>query len=156
MPSYTLEPGYYDERMTISATLTQVGDATYEYIHHVHAQTDNAETEVTNDLAPSSSVEKAPEYLSKKQGCYTKLVTVSHSHPLWRTNEDLNLVGTYATCPWCGRSCLRTHEGREHPNEKDHYASASCNGGGVEYRYYPACGLDNGEVTDIHIHYDNE
>lgn len=155
-PTIILEPGYYETETVVTSNISPVVDAEFEYEHHVHAQNDGESTSIINKLSSSNSIEAKPEYLSSPSGCYTQKKEINTSHASYEIAhyaDSEELEGQKRTCPICGR----TVTGWKWRKSDGNWDSAiRCNGGGVEYRYYPDCGYDNGEVTDIKIHFEKE
>lgn len=151
----TLEPGWYDQQTTITTTIEPPtnGKATYTYVHHEHTEDGITKTEVENNKSNSNSVNGHPAYLSSPKGCYTKATTVNHRHATWKSSAGDR--GSGVTCPYCGQNVSRGSEqpvwymGETHGTEWVAYC-----GGYTSTVYYPSCGYDNGEVTDIHISFE--
>ncbi len=147
----TLEPGWYDQQTTITTTIepTINGKVTYTYVHHEHSEDGITATEVENNKSASSSINSHPAYLKSPSGCYTKIGILSHTHP---TNQLSGSQGEWKTCRYCGSSLQLTSKGSEEPGTPTFW-HAYCSGWS-ETVYYPSCGYDNGEVTDIKFHFE--
>lgn len=151
--SISLEPGWYDENTVITTNIEPaMGNATYEYVHHIHTEDGITDTTIVNDKANSSSVSSKPTYLSSPKGCYTKAVSVNKYHPTWKQYSGHRYGATY-TCPYCGQTVSAVNKLGDGGDAEGWDYAALC--GGYAYNvYYPDCGYDNGEVTDIKIHFE--
>ena len=151
------EPGYYDA-FTVSTDAENIkvkGELTYT--HHVHSLTTTTES-VDNDQLATTSVPAVygDTYMtSTPQGCFTQphyVITYRRENfgentGSWAGDQNGEACYTYQ-CSYCGRkyrSC-GGNDGCMHNIE----VSRVCDG------YTAGCGHVNGQVTDVHIHYDEQ
>lgn len=169
--SVTFGAGYYPEH-SVSADISNPLDAKLTYSHHIHSlDVDNSSIE--NDSADITSVSEGIDdsyRASSPQGCFTQ----PYYHVVYRESktktQDFNshLGRTYRydyDVQVCGYSGCDYVQAPDMPFSHSHNVTTTTNydrwttdandhpKNRKETVYIRSCGLLNGQVTAVHVHY---